>query len=342
MKVLVIGGTSFIGPYVVRQLSDAGHDVTVFHRGQHEPDLPKSVKHVHNPSAAIPILDFPPELVSLEPDVVLHMVAMGEPDSEAAVRAFRRVAKRLVVLSSGDVYAAYGALIGSEDEAGEPGLLNEDCKLRDNLYPYRKLAKNPDDWTCNYEKILVEKVVMSATDLPATILRLPAVYGPGESRHGFFPYLKRMDDGRKAILLDERLARWHWTHGFVENVAAAITAAVLDDRSIGRIYNVGEEITATTEERVRSLAHLTGWSGEIVKLPRNFLPSHLRDTYNYTHDLAYDTSRIRRELGYNEEIMVEEGLRRTIASLHSNSPAFSADHFDYAAEDAALRAADST
>ena len=44
MKVLVIGGTNFVGPYVVRQLLKMGHEVTVFHRGQTTAELPEEVK----------------------------------------------------------------------------------------------------------------------------------------------------------------------------------------------------------------------------------------------------------------------------------------------------------
>jgi uncharacterized protein YbjT (DUF2867 family) len=34
MKVLLIGGTNLIGPYAVTRLAEAGHEVTVFHRGR--------------------------------------------------------------------------------------------------------------------------------------------------------------------------------------------------------------------------------------------------------------------------------------------------------------------
>ena len=40
MHILVIGGTNFMGPLVVRSLSEQGHEVTVFHRGQTQTDLP--------------------------------------------------------------------------------------------------------------------------------------------------------------------------------------------------------------------------------------------------------------------------------------------------------------
>jgi len=34
MRILVIGGTRFMGPYVVQELHDAGHEIAVFHREQ--------------------------------------------------------------------------------------------------------------------------------------------------------------------------------------------------------------------------------------------------------------------------------------------------------------------
>jgi nucleoside-diphosphate-sugar epimerase len=336
MRVLIVGGTAFIGPHVVRSLVAGGHDVTVFHRGEHEPELPGSVRHVHGAAAAFPVMSFPAELVAWKPDVVVHMVAMGECDAEEAVRAFKGIARRLVVLSSGDVYGAYGVLMGSETELEQSRLLREDAPLRKNFYPYRKTARGPDDWVYHYDKILVERVVMGDAELSGTILRLPAVYGPGDSGYRFFSHLKRMDDRRPAILLDEKQARWRWSHGFVENVAAAIALAVTDDRASGRIYNVGEESAPTIAERVRMLAKLVGWTGKIVTLPRPSLPIHLRDAYDYRNDLAYDTSRIRNELGYREVVSLDEGLRRSIAWLREHPPSIDAAQYDYAGEDAVL------
>ena len=264
---------------------------------------------------------------------------MGEQDAEAVVQAFKGIAGRLVLASSGDVYRPYGVLMGSETELDPLGSLSEDSPLRKNFYPYREIAKDSNDWVYHYDKILVERVVMSNRELPGTILRLPAVYGPGDSNHRFFSHLKRMEDHRPAILLDEKQARWRWSHGYVENVANAITLAVSDSRSSGRIYTVGEQLVPTTAERVRLLAKSAGWLGEIVILPRAALPSHLRDAYDYSEDLAYDTSRIRNELGYKETVPLGEGLSRTMAWLREHPPRVDPAQYDYAAEDAALAAA---
>src|SRR5262249_10284904 len=98
----------------------------------------------------------------------------------------------------------------------------------------------------DYEKILVEQVVTGDTGLPATVLRLPMVYGPGDEQHRLAPYLKRMMDGGEVILLDEGMARWRCLRGYVEEVAAAIALAVTSPAAAGRVYNVAEP-TAHTE-----------------------------------------------------------------------------------------------
>jgi len=114
MRVLVIGGTGFIGPPIVHRLSAAGHEVIVYHRGEHEPDLPPSVRHIHHPDAATPVLSFPAQVRELRPDVALHMTLHGERDARAAVKALRGESGRLVMISSADVYRAYDPALSAQ------------------------------------------------------------------------------------------------------------------------------------------------------------------------------------------------------------------------------------
>ena len=44
MRILVIGGTAFTGPHVVRRLVREGHEVVLFYRGQTDAKLPKAVR----------------------------------------------------------------------------------------------------------------------------------------------------------------------------------------------------------------------------------------------------------------------------------------------------------
>ena len=338
MRVLVIGGTGFIGPHVVGRLVAMGHDVTVFHRGRHEADLPASVRHIHAEEAGMPVTAFPQELKRPAPEVVLHMVPVGEQDTREAVRAFRGVARRLIAISSGDVYRAYGVLLGLEPGPPDPVPLPEGAPLRRVLYPYRGLSSGPEDWRYHYEKILAERAVLSDPELEGTVLRLPAVYGPGDPARRLLPYVKRMLDGRPAILLGERQARWRWSHGYVENVAAAIALAATHEAAAGRVYNVGEDEVPTLAERIRRLGQVAAWEGRLVILPEGRLPAHLREgSYRYEQDLVTETARLRTDLQHEDPVPLEEALRRTIEWERANPPVEpDPARFDYQAEDAAL------
>jgi nucleoside-diphosphate-sugar epimerase len=46
MRVLIIGGTGFIGSYVLRRLLGDGHSVAVFHRGKSGSDLPRDALRI--------------------------------------------------------------------------------------------------------------------------------------------------------------------------------------------------------------------------------------------------------------------------------------------------------
>jgi nucleoside-diphosphate-sugar epimerase len=277
------------------------------------------------------------------------MVPLGAADARAAADAFRGRAGRLVAVSSGDVYAAYGHAIGREPRPqpssvpDDTGLLDEDAPLRATLYPYGRVTPSPWDGELrDYEKLLVERVVLATPDLPGTVLRLPAVYGPGDGQRRFAAWLRRMDDGRPRLLLGARQARWRWTHGFVDDVAAAIALAATDARAAARVYNVGEVHTPTLAERLRALARAAGWDGELVTVADGALPASLREPVDHTVHLALDTTRIRRELGYAEQVAPDEALARTVAWERAAPAPRERLRLDYAAEDAALAASRSS
>jgi nucleoside-diphosphate-sugar epimerase len=265
------------------------------------------------------------------------MFPVGQDDTRAAVVRFAGIVERLVAISSGDVYRAYGRLLGSEPGPLEAMPLNEDAPLRQEFYPYRRSAAGPADWTYHYEKILVERAVLASSAPVGTVLRLPAVYGPGDPYRRLRSYIKRMYDGRPAILLETAQAAWRGTHGYVENVAQAIALAVLDERTAGRVYNLGESSTPTIAERVRLIGQMVGWNGSIVSLPADRLPPHLRAPYEPRQDLVLDSTRFRTELNFTEPLTIEEGLHRTIAWERANPPETGdPSPAEYTAEDAAL------
>jgi nucleoside-diphosphate-sugar epimerase len=341
MRVLVIGGTGFIGAPVVRRLQALGGEVTVLHRGRAAAALPPGVRSLLGDRAALPARRA--ELRRLAPAVVLDMIAMTAADARATLAAVDGLAERLVVISSADVYRAQARLHRREPGPPDPVPLTETAPLRATRYPERGPTPRPPDdpqrWLDDYDKLLVEAAVQGAAGLAVTILRLPAVYGPGDAQHRLFGYLKRMDDGRPAILLDAGLAGWRWTRGYVENVAAAIALVVLDGRAAGRVYNAGETPALTEAAWVRAIGAATGWRGAVVALPPARLPAHLATPLATEQDWVLDTRRLRAELGFAEPVAFAEGLRRTVAWQRAHPPAaLDPARFAYAAEDAALAA----
>jgi nucleoside-diphosphate-sugar epimerase len=288
MRILVVGGTGFIGHFVSRQLVAEGHQVTVMHRGKR--DLRQRVPGADPLISSQPLSSATALASALErrPDRVIHMVAMTEADAKAASQVFAGKVDRLAFASSGDVYLAYGRFTKFEPGPIEPmPLTAEASPIRTRYYPYRTFETPESSIAYHYEKICVERVLMGTPNLRAVCLRLPKVYGNENNR---FETMYRFAN----------YPRWRWTHGYVENVAAAIALAVLHPMVQARVYNVGEQETPTVAER-------------LARLPPATTEPVPGDGYNFDQDIVYDTEPIRRDLGYREPIQWEDALNKTLA-----------------------------
>jgi nucleoside-diphosphate-sugar epimerase len=336
MRVLLIGGSGFIGPFVVAELARAGHELAILHRGRTAMPPHRSIVGDRTRLAASrdAIRDFAPE-------IVIDLVLSSERQARELAEVMRGITRRIVALSSMDVYRACGVTHGFEPGPLEPLPLTEESALRTKLqtYPPKQIAmlQQVFGWLDNeYDKIPVERVLLDDAELATTVLRLPMVYGPGDPLRRLHWLVKRIDDARRAIIVP--LPAWSATRGYVEDVGAAIALAATSDAAIGRIYNVGEPEAPTELAWAQHVARVAGWDGELVQLPDDAIPAHLRIPGNAAQHWVADTSRIRRELGFAERVSRDEAIRRTIAWERA-TPATAGvlpHRFDYAAEDAAL------
>jgi len=101
VRVLIIGGTGFIGSQTVRTLIAGGHDVNVFHRGHTRAELPNTVGYVQGDRESLGSVAA--MLRRSNPDVVVDMVALTEAHARATLRVFAGFARRLIAVSSLDV-----------------------------------------------------------------------------------------------------------------------------------------------------------------------------------------------------------------------------------------------
>lgn len=315
MRALVIGGSGFIGRFVVRDLLAEGYEVAVLSRGVSEHDIAAGAQHIAGDRSRL--AESAKDIVALRPDVVVDMVLSSGSQARQLTDALRGTVERLVAISSMDVYRACGILHGLESGAMEPMPLTEDSPLRTVLqtYPPEQITmlKGIFGWLDEeYDKIPVERTVLAARDIITTVLRLPMVYGPGDPLHRLGDLVRQMNSGETAIRIQQDLAGWRGSRGYVENVARAIALAAITDRDESRVYNVGDTKSWTELDWTQQVAKAVGWSGEIALTPADQFPAEKRLRGNFAQHWVADTTRVRREVGFVDPVGVEEGILRTV------------------------------
>lgn len=294
MRVLIIGGTGFIGTVLTQHFLKEGHEVSVLSRNHRPTDLPSMVDHIH--ASVDDLQDARKALTNLRPDLVVHLLLYTEAQTRDALAEIGELTDRLVVLSSGDVYRNYDGLRHRSDHPPDAVPLTEESPLRSRLYPYRG---DPNlDWVYRdeYEKILVERVLMSQTQVDATVLRLGAVYGPKNPQHRFQEYIRRMLLNRPFILLEQGMKEWRFTHIDVETVAEAVYRSTQLTMTGSMIFNVGEAHTPTVGQRIRLIGKYLGWKGEILEVPPEKTPRHAAVGLNWDYQMCMSSSKFHNQV----------------------------------------------
>jgi nucleoside-diphosphate-sugar epimerase len=305
MRVLVIGGTGFIGAELVKQLASAGHTVCVFHRGITPIHALANVTSMIGDRAHLP--DYRARFHEFRPDVVVDMIAMTERDAHSFVEAFREPKVPTVLISSGDVYRTRDRLFKRIGGAVEDSALTEESPLRSSFYPYRQYARAAEDWLYAYDKILVERIILHS-GIPTVILRLPMVYGPGDKQRRVWEYLQKMEDGPPFIAVNAQRADWRCTRAYVENVARRIATVATTQWRDSSVFNVGG-VTLTESEWIESIGRAAKWLGRIVRVPET-LPTE--PDLEWTQSLVIRGERLQETFGQQEEVPFSVGLERTV------------------------------
>lgn len=327
LRVVVLGGTRFIGRAIVDELVRGGHDVLIVHRGMSEPpDLP-DLPHLHADRLDLaPVAD---ELRRFEPQVVLDCAALGAKDADAVLDAFPSGDDlRLVVLSSMDTYRAYGSLHAGVVTDAVP--VDETSPVRPERYPYRGKVPGMDD----YEKLEVEERWLGRG---GTVCRLPMVFGERDHQRREEFVLRRVRAGRREIPTGAGTALL--TFGYVGDIARGVRLVMEADRSVvaGEIFNFGERRSPTMALRAQRILDAAGAAAttELVRVPDEALPPDLGVLGTIPQPLLVSSDKARRLLGW-EESHPDEALRRSVEWHLANPPEVQAGTDDFSADDAAL------
>jgi nucleoside-diphosphate-sugar epimerase len=322
MRVMVLGGTRFIGAALVEELHAHGHELLLVHRGEHEPDDLPAADHLHCDRRDLPRLRG--ALTDFAPEALVDCNALSAADADAALAAAGGDL-RLLVLSSMDVYRAYGSVLARTET--DPVPLDETSPVRAERYPY----KGRFDWGDDYDKLDVEAAYLARA---ATVCRLPMVYGERDYQRREEKLLRRVRAGRPRIPVGA--ANWLWTRGYVRDVAAGVRLALESEATVGEVLNLGESRTWSMLLWARHVLEAADSTAELVRVPDVLLPDDLEELGTFAQHLLFDSSKARDLLGWSETDP-HEALRRSVAWHLANPPDGAPD--DFAADDRALAAA---
>lgn len=177
-------------------------------------------------------------------------------------------------------------------------------------------------------KLLGEEALRAVGDLlPATIVRPPAVYGPRD--HGVFEFFK-MIKGGIFPMIGNREKRVSLVHS--GDLADGIILAGESEASTGRTYFISSEEAYPMDEVAELIAKVLGTRPRKFTIPRPIAyaaalageaiaeltrkpPVINRDKVTDLSQACWGCSieRAKRELGYNQQVQLEDGLRETVA-----------------------------
>lgn len=331
MKALVVGGTGPTGPYLVNGLIARGYEVAMMHRGTHELDEnPPEVEHIHTDPHFRETID--PHLAGRKFDIVIATYGRIRVIAEALIG----ITPRLITIGGPP---SYRGMFNPQDNfpAGMPIPTPENAQRIESSEEasFGWLIRQTEDTVLGFH---------AAGHYNASLFRYPMVYGPNAIGSMEWLIMKRVQDKRRQIALQD-FGLSVVSRGYAENMAHAVLLAVDNPKaSAGKIYNCADEQAITVAHWVQMIARTMDWEFEICGIPdayahtcRDFLPL---DT-STNHQLM-DLYNIKNDLGYRDIVPVQKAIPLTVEWMLKHRPDnegrfnHKADPLNYALEDQLL------
>lgn len=158
-------------------------------------------------------------------------------------------------------------------------------------------------------KIAADAMAMSffnAFDLPLTIARPFNTYGPRQSARAVIPtIISQIAAGKKQIQLGDVTPTRDFN--YVEDTCRGFIALAESDKTIGETVNIGSNFEISVGDTLNLIKAIMASDVEFLVDEQR-----LRPEKSEVNRLWCDNSKIRALTGFNPEVSVEEGLRRTV------------------------------
>ncbi len=236
MRILIMGGTRFIGVYLTQLLVEQGHEVVLFNRGNRPaPPLQGVGQIIGDRTDATQIkAKLSPEKF----DVIFDNNGRELTDTQPLAEIFQDRAQHFVYMSSAGVY------------------------LKSDQLPH--IEGDPVDPKSRHKGKHETEAYLTQLGLPFTSIRPTYIYGPrnyNELEGWFFDRIVR---DRPIPIPGNGL---HITQlGHVKDLALAMTQVLGNKQAIGQIYNISGDRFVTFDGLARASAIAAGKSPDTVKI----------------------------------------------------------------------------
>jgi nucleoside-diphosphate-sugar epimerase len=235
MRILIMGGTRFIGVSLTQQLVAQGHEVVLFNRGN-RPAPVAGVTQIHGDrkdSAALTT-----KLQGQTFDAVFDNNGRERSDTEPLAELFAGKVQHFVYVSSAGVYLKTNQPPHIEGDAVDP---NSRHKGKHETEAY-----------------------LATTGLPWTSVRPVYIYGPQNYNDVEAWFFDRIVRDRPIPIPGDGMAITQLGH--VEDLAAAMVAILGNDQAKGQIYNISGDRFITFNGLARACAIAAGKDPDQLKL----------------------------------------------------------------------------
>jgi len=294
VRVVVAGGTGFLGTHLCRGAVERGFDVVSVSSAP-----PVSKRRVEGVvyrfvdlTSESPGLNFGPDLVINAAGYVAH--PSSEQGERELIDQHREVARNLLRIAP-----ASGALfihLGSGDEYDEPGLLTPETAPARGRGPYGRAKA---------EACRLVQTLSHDAGYEFTVLRLFLVYGPLQAKNRLVPQLVT------GLLTNRRVPLSSGTQTrdflYVDDFVEAVYLTARTRASSGRILNVGTGVGTTVGE-VATLARELVGQGEVGL-------GDLPNTRDQADTIVGDRRQIEELTGWKPGTSLRDGLSRTVESF---------------------------
>jgi nucleoside-diphosphate-sugar epimerase len=300
MRILVMGGTRFVGKPLVALLQAAGHELTLFTRGRQP--LPAGVEHLlgdRGDDAGLAGLE------GRRFEVIVDSSGRSLEDSRRVIERTGAPSHRFVYVSSAGVYAD-----------SELWPLDED---------------SPTDPASRHAGKAETEAWLRAEGIPFTSFRPTYIVGPGNYNPVESWFFDRIVHGRPVPLPGDGSTITQLGH--VADLAAAMARCIEVETATNRIYNCSGRQGITFRGLVHAAARAADRDPAAVEI-RSFDPASLDKKARKAFPLRLahfltDITRVRRELAWEPRCDLESTMADSFSNDYAlrmpTSPDFTAD-----------------